>query len=82
MCIQKWFGGGGDDAAQQQLALAKQQQQQAAAAIANSNLDTESSRVAAEQALRKAAASQGFSSTLFGGTQQGASVGFKALTGQ
>jgi hypothetical protein len=86
MCIARWFGGGGNAAAtlaaQQQLAIAQQQQSQAAAAVAASKLDTESSRTAAEALMRKANVSQGFSSTLFGGGQQGApSVAYKSLFG-
>jgi hypothetical protein len=83
VCIAKWFGIGGDSGvAAQQLAIAQQQQQQAQAAVANANLDTESSRSAAEAEMRKAAASQGFSSTVFGtGTTAAPAVAYKALFG-
>lgn len=88
MCIARWFGGGNGAAsnaaaaaAQSELQMAQTQQQQAAAAVAASNLDTEASRTAAELALRKANASQGFSTTIFGGQQQTPSVAYKALFG-
>ena len=84
MCISKWFGGGGDGgAAAAALQLANQQQAQSAAAIASAGLDTEQSRQAAEATLRKAAASQGFSSTLFGTGQSNPSpsVAYKTLFG-
>jgi hypothetical protein len=81
MCIANLFGS--NKLAEQQLAIAQQQQKDAQAAIAASNLDTESSRTAAEQQMRRAAASQGFASTLFGpGSSTGGSVGFKTLFGQ
>ncbi len=81
MCIQQWFGS--SSAAAQQLALAKQQASQAAAAVANANLDTEAGRTAAEATMRKANVAQGFSTTLFGGSQSapGGGVAYKALFG-
>ncbi len=89
MCIAK---GGGGGQLQQLLALQAIQQQQAAqaaqqgaaASIAEANLDTESSRVAAESRIRKANLSQGFLSSLLGGAGKfGApSIGYKVLTGQ
>ena len=82
MCISNLFGNS-DALAAQQLQIAQQQQQQAQASIAAANLDTEQSRTAAEATMRKAAASQGFSSTIFGGAtqQQSAPVAYKALFG-
>lgn len=85
MCFANWFkpNNQGDGGAGAALALAQQQQKDAAASIAAANLDTESSRSAAEQALRKAAASQGFASTIMGGgTGAPAATGFKQLFGQ
>lgn len=83
MCIANLFGDGGASAlAAQQLKIAQQQQQQAQASIASANLDTEQSRTAAEATMRKAAASQGFASTIFGsGQPQTSPVAFKALFG-
>ena len=78
-----WFKGSDNGLAAQQLAIAQQQQQQAAAAVANSNMDTEASRVAAEATMRRAAASQGFDSTVGTGSRSApASVGYKVLFGQ
>lgn len=52
---------------QQQQASAQAAQAAAASSIANANLDTESSRVAAEDRMRRAAMAQGFSGSIFGG---------------
>jgi hypothetical protein len=92
------FGRGGGGATQQMLALQAIQQQQmadqqaaaaqqartsAAASIAQANLDTESSRVAAENRLRRANMAQGFTASILGGGQMGApGVGVKSLFGQ
>lgn len=91
------FGGGGGGAqmaamqqaqamaaiqAQQQAAAAASARQQAAASIAQANLDTESSRVAAEDRMRRAAMAQGFSASILGGAQTGAGgAGVKTLFG-
>jgi len=83
MCIAqvgKWFGGS-NSAAAEQLQIAQQQQQQAAAAVANSKGDTEASRQAAENEMRKAGASQGFASTVLGNGGGSSNVAFKALFG-
>lgn len=88
MCVGR---GGGSGQLQQLLALqaigqaqqAEQARQSAAASIAQANLDTESSRVAADSRIRKANMSQGFLSSLLGGAGFGApSVGYKVLMGQ
>jgi hypothetical protein len=81
MCVAKWFGLGSsnNNAA---LQLAQQQQQQAQAAVASANLDTEQSRLAAENQMRKAASAYGFASTLFGGSGSSQpQLGYKTLFG-
>lgn len=84
MCI--FGGGGGDNSAalllqRQQLEAAQQAQAAAAAKIAEANLDTESSRAAAENRIRRANMAEGFTSALFGGQQKGG-VAYKTLFGQ
>lgn len=78
MCINL---GGGNAAAQQQLAMAQEQQKQAQAAIAQANLDTQSSRTAAEAQMRNASLAKGFQSTM-GFTAPSAQIGLKQLFGQ
>lgn len=84
MCIGqvgKWFGGGDNGLAAQQLQIAQQQQQEAAAAVANSKGDTQASRTAAENEMRKAGAASGFASTVLGSGGGSGNVAFKALFG-
>ncbi|MDE2579955.1 MAG: hypothetical protein KGL46_14220 [Hyphomicrobiales bacterium] len=86
MCVSHWFAPKPNYAAQalelQQIQAAQQAQQQAQAAIAQSNMDTESSRLAAEAQMRKAALAQGFGATIKGGAaDSGGSVVYKTLFG-
>lgn len=87
MCIADMFKPKGDPAAQLtqqlQLAQAEQSRKAAEAALAQSNMDTESSRLAAESAARRAQAASGFGSTVKAGANDnsGGSVVFKQLFG-
>lgn len=67
--------------AQQQAAQAQQAQQQAQASIAAANLDTNSSRVAAEQQIKKASLATSFGATMKGANDNGGSVAYKTLFG-
>jgi hypothetical protein len=90
MCVNPFARQQQQSVAQQQLlaiaALQQQQaaqvaQQQAAAQIASANLDTESSRVAAEGRLRRANMASGFMQSIFGGAGASGGAGTKMLFG-
>lgn len=90
MCVNPFARQQQASVAQQQLALiASQQQQQAAqiaqqnaaSQIAQANLDTEGSRVAAEQRLRRANMASGFMQSILGGAGPSSGAGTKMLFG-
>lgn len=68
-------------AAAQQQQAAQIAQQNSAAQIAQANLDTEGSRVAAEQRLRRANMASGFMQSIFGGAGPSGGTGTKMLFG-